>query len=174
MKGTLQAHSDVTPESHFYEYDMTSLPSEEKQERCCVDPVMTILKWRMVLLIFWFVSIWWLRKTPILHYLHWKWQREWKNWCFCQKATCHLLLIPLMEHPISPVSPNTHLHSPRSRNLRENVAPTSFSVLLGTEHLFKLISLANWLGSSSVSSLAPTHRRNLNSSRTFSVTSSLI
>lgn len=54
MKGTLQAHSDVTLEPYFYEYNMKSLPFPEAEtvERCHVDPVLTkILKCRAVLIL---------------------------------------------------------------------------------------------------------------------------
>lgn len=45
-------------------------------------------------------------------------QKGQKKWFLYQKAFLHLLLIPPVEHSISPVSLNAHLYTQRSWNLR--------------------------------------------------------
>lgn len=105
MKGTLQAHSDVTPESHFYEYDMTSLPSPEEETG-------TMLCWSSYdnpkmengAAYFLVLVIWWLRKTPILHYLHWKWQtKRMKELVFLPKS--------YLSPPLNPSDGTSHFTS---------------------------------------------------------------
>lgn len=58
-----------------------------------------------------------------------------------------------------------HLISQRSRNLKEECGPHLILSPPGTEHLFPLSSLVNWLGTSSISSLAPPPRKTPNSNR---------